>query len=57
MTHRHHPHNKRERRQLEAAKKEQRAQKESAYVRRRTAELEAKEKDNDLREEVFGYHG
>lgn len=48
----HHPHNRRERMQLEAAKKDKIANKESAYIRRRTSDLKEKEAEDDLREEV-----
>lgn len=47
-----HPSNRRERLQLEAAKKELSAKKESAYIRRRTADLKQKEAEDDIREEV-----
>ena len=52
MNRKHHPHNRRERLQLEAAKKARNANKEGAYVRRRTAELEEKEAEDAIREEV-----
>lgn len=52
MIKKHHPHNRRERMQLEAARKERNAKKESAYVRRRTSELEEKEADDAIREEA-----
>ena len=52
MIKKHHPQNRRERMQLEAAKKERNAKKESAYVRRRTSELEEKEAEDAIREEA-----
>lgn len=52
MNKKHHPHNRRERMQLEAAKKERSAKEESAYARRRADDLKRKEADVDIREEI-----
>lgn len=46
-----HPHNRRERMQLEAARKNKPVKKENAYVRRR-ATIEEKEAEDDIWEEV-----
>lgn len=52
MNKKHHPRNKFERLQLEAIKKEKRAREETANVRRRAAQLEEKEAEDAIREEV-----
>ncbi len=48
-----HPSNRRERMQLEADRKNKVDKKESAYVRRRTADLQQKEAEDDIRKEVL----
>lgn len=47
-----HPKDKRERMLLDAARKSKLEKKESAYIRRRTADLKEKEAEDDIREEV-----